>query len=95
MEGPDPGVQEEERDSRTRSSDRVVGILAIQSIALLIGIAMPLTPSKTGSTWSPAQLFWDDPSYLREVAVYFVMTNLLILGIGLVVWLVGRFDGSG
>jgi hypothetical protein len=72
-----------------------VGILAVQAIALLIGIAMPLTPSKTGSTWSPAELLWDDPGYLLQVAVYFVMTNLLIVLLGLAVWIVTRFDGSG
>lgn len=90
----EPVKPPEGEESRTRLSDRMVGILAIQAIALLIGIAMPLTPSKTGSTWSPAQLFWDHPSYLQEVAAYFVMTNLLILAIGLVVWIVTRLGGS-
>lgn len=93
-ESHEPAVRQEDRDSGTGLSDRAVGFLAVQAIALLIGIAMPVTPSKTGSTWSPAHLFRDDPSYLLEVAVYFVMTNLLILMIGLVVWIVTRLGGS-
>jgi hypothetical protein len=74
--------------------DWAVGLLTVQAIALLIGLAMPITPSKTGSTWSPAQLFSTNPSYLTEVAVYFVMTNLLIAVIGLVAWVLFKFKGS-
>jgi len=66
----------------------------VEAIALLIGLAMPITPSKTGSTWSPAHLFSADPSYLTEVAVYFLMTNVLILGIGVGVWVLAKFKRS-
>jgi hypothetical protein len=53
-------------------------VLIIEWIALLIGLAMPITPSKTGSSFSLADWFFDDPSYLQEVLVYFLFTNLLI-----------------
>jgi len=80
-------------DSDSTLSDRAVALLAVEAIALLIGLAMPVTPSKAGSTWSPAQLFSEDPSYLTEVAVWFVMTNLLILAIGFGAWVLSRLKG--
>ena len=46
------------------------------------------------STWSPAQLFSADPSYLFEVAVYFGMTNVLILGIGFSACVLSKFNRS-
>ena len=80
----------EGEDSDGALPDRLVGLLTVEAIALLIGLAMPITPSKTGSTWSPAQLFSPNPSYLTEVAVYFLMTNLLILALGLGVWVFSK-----
>lgn len=65
----------------------VVGLSAVEGISALIALAMPITPSKTGSTWSPAEWFWADPSYLQDVAVYFVMTNALIFLFLLIVWI--------
>ena len=82
-------------DSQGALPDWAVALLAVEAIALLIGLAMPITPSKTGSTWSPAQLFSTDPSYLMEVAVYFVMTNLLFLAIALVAWVHSKLRRSG
>ena len=58
-------------------------------VALLIGLVMPVTPSKTGtSDWSPAELLFAEPSYLQEVAVDFVLANLVmvVLGALLVGW---------
>ena len=49
---------------------------------------MPLTPSKTGSTWSPAHLFTPDPTYLEKVAASFVLVNGILVGLGVVVWIV-------
>jgi hypothetical protein len=63
---------------RGRKRSLWIAILAIEWIALLIGLAMPITPSKTGSDFSMADWFFDDPSYLQEVLVYFVLTNLLM-----------------
>ena len=51
--------------------------LVIEWICLLIGLAMPITPSKTGGDSSPADWFFHDPSYLQEVLVYFVAGNLV------------------
>lgn len=91
--GPRP-TQSGGEDRGSRLPDWAVAVLLVEAIALLIGLAMPITPSKTGSTWSPAQLFWPDPSYLEEVAVYFVMGNLLMLVIGLVAWLYSKLSRS-
>jgi len=64
-----------------------VVVILVEAAALLIGLAMPLTPSKTGSTWSLAHFFTTNPSYLTEVFVYFVFTNLLLLVFGSVLWM--------
>ncbi|NIP57954.1 MAG: hypothetical protein GWM92_15865 [Gemmatimonadetes bacterium] len=50
----------------------------VEGVALMIAVIMPVTPSKTGSEWAPAELVFPDPSYLHQVAVYFVLTNLMI-----------------
>ena len=76
-----------------RIPDWATGLLATQGIALGIALAMPITPSKTGSTWSPAHLFWAAPSYLQEVVLSFVLVNLVLLVLGLIVWIVSRSGG--
>ena len=53
-------------------------VLIVQWIALLIGLAMPITPSRTGGDFSLAEWFFEDPSYLQAVLVYFLLTNLVI-----------------
>jgi len=53
-------------------------VIILEWIALLIGLAMPITPSKTGGDFSLADWFFDDPHYLQEVLVYFLLTNLFI-----------------
>jgi len=62
----------------------------MESIALGTALAMPITPSKTGSTWSPAHLFSPDPTYLEEVAAFLVLGNALLVGLGLIAWLVSK-----
>lgn len=52
-------------------------VLLIEWVCVLIGLAMPITPSKTGSDFSMADLLFDDPHYLQEVVVYFALGNLL------------------
>ncbi len=59
-------------------------VLVLEWIALLIALAMPITPGKTGGDFSFADLVLDEPGYLQEVLVYFVLTNL-ILGVLLVI----------
>jgi hypothetical protein len=73
---------------------RAQGLLALEAIAVLIALAMPITPSKTGSTWSPASLFWPDPNYLQKVAVSFVGVNLLLVLIGVAAWIAFKL-GAG
>jgi len=65
----------------------VTGVLTLESIALAIALVAPITPSKTGSTWSPADVIWTDPTYLEKVAASFVTVNAMIIVIGLVAWL--------
>ena len=72
-------------------NDVLRGILAVEGIALGIALVMPVTPSKTGSTWTPADAFWEDPSYLQEVAVAFVVVNGLMAVIALFGWVYVRF----
>ncbi len=77
-----------------RSLTALHGFLAIEFISLLIGLAMPITPSKTGSTTGLADWLIVDPSYLQEVVVYFVLTNLLFVVLGAIAWLWSRFGSS-
>lgn len=51
----------------------------------MIALLMPITPSKTGSKRSLADLLIPDPTYLQEVLVYFLLTNILLLIIGAIV----------
>ena len=79
----------------SRLPDWAVGLLAAEGIALGIAIALPLTPSKTGSTWSPAHLFTPDPSYPEKVFGSFVFVNLLLLVLGLIAVLVSKWGKAG
>jgi hypothetical protein len=71
-------------------SGRLTGILVVEVIAALIALVEPVTPSKTGSKWSPAEIFTTDPSYLQKVLAAFVAVNLLFAVLGVVVWVVHR-----
>lgn len=71
-----------------------VGLLAMQAIALGIALVMPVTPSKTGSTWSPADLMWEDPTYLEKVFASYVVVNLLLVLLGLIAWVVSKREES-
>ncbi len=65
------------------------GLLLTEGPAIVIALLLPITPSKTGSGGSIADLFIADPSYLQEVIVSFVFVNLLLLILGVIfmVWL--------
>ena len=67
------------------------GLLLAEGAALMIGVLMPITPSKTGSTRGLAHLLTPEPSFLQQVLVYFVLTNLLMLIIGVIIWLWVKF----
>lgn len=73
-----------------RRRDRAVGFLVVEAIAAGIAVFTPITPSKTGSTWSPAHLFSPDPTYVEQVVASFVLVNLLLLALGLLVWLISK-----
>jgi hypothetical protein len=72
-------------------------VLIVEWACLLIGLGMPITPSKTGGDSSLADWFFDDPSYLQEVLVYFILSNLLfglVALIGLAVYWKERRHGT-
>jgi hypothetical protein len=62
--------------------------LGIQFIALLIGLAMPITPLKTGGRADMARYFFENPGYVHEALVWYLATNLLIALIAViaVIW---------
>jgi hypothetical protein len=53
-------------------------IFLIESAAVMIALAMTITPSKTGSDWSPVELFFENPSFWQDVLIHFIAVNLLI-----------------
>jgi hypothetical protein len=83
-----------EEDRKRRIPGWVVGLVAMEAIALGIAIVTPITPSKTGSTWSPAHVFSPDPTYVEEVGASFVVVNIILVVLGLVAWGTSRRSGS-
>lgn len=75
-------------------SDRLKGLLLVEGVALAIALVTPVTPSKTGSDWTFADLVWEEPSYVQEVAASFVVVNLLLMVIGLVILITVRFGSK-
>ncbi|MBT8479822.1 MAG: hypothetical protein KJO06_12950 [Gemmatimonadetes bacterium] len=82
------------RSDSPNVSDRVKGVLVIEFVALAIALVTPITPSKTGSTWTPADPIWPDPTYLQKAAASFVAVNFLILVLGLAAWAALKYGGS-
>lgn len=74
--------------------ERLKGLAVIEGIALAIALVAPVTPSKTGSTWSPAEIFTADPSYLQQVLATFVSVNIIMAFLGAVIWVAGRRGSS-
>lgn len=83
----------EPRDDRG-IGDRLRGVLAVELIAVGIALASPVTPTRTGSRWSPAELFVPDPSYLQKVVAAFAVVHLLFLLLGGVVFVVHLARGG-
>lgn len=54
------------------------GLLLAESAALLISLATILVPNKSGSDYSFADHFFDNPTFTQEFFVNFLMTNALI-----------------
>jgi hypothetical protein len=89
-----PPSNRPKEEPRAGNLARAKGALAIEAFALAVALVTPITPSKTGSTWSPGEFFSRDPSYLEDVAASFLMVNGLLLVIGLAVWITARFGAS-
>ena len=85
-----PADKFETEDTHEGIRARLTGLLVLEFIALLIALVSPVTPSRTGSTWSPAELFTTDPSYGQKVLAAFVTVNLMLAVLGGIVWLAGR-----
>lgn len=90
--GPPPSRPDEEPEVSNLA--RAKGVLGIELFAFAVALVTPITPSKTGSTWTPGEFFSTDPSYLVDVAASFLMVNGLLLFIGLAVWVTSRFGKS-
>jgi hypothetical protein len=67
--------------------DWLVVVILVEAAALVIALLMPITPSKTGSSWNLAEMFLSEPTYLEEVAAGFLATNVLVVVLGLIVWI--------
>jgi hypothetical protein len=52
--------------------------LLVEATAMLIALAVTFGPSKTGSTFSFADLVWDEPSAVQRLSAGFVATNVLL-----------------
>ena len=71
----------------TPPRDWLVAAFLVEAAAVMIALVVPFTPSKTGSTWSPAELIWPDPSYPQKVIASFVLVNAMLLVLGLLAWI--------
>lgn len=84
----------EKKNRRSRLPDWLVAVVLVEATALLIALVTPITPSKTGSQWTPADIFSADPSYLEKVLASFVVVNVMIAIIGVLAWIFIRRDRS-
>ena len=81
--------------SGEEDTSRWVIVLMIEGFLLLVALVLPVMPSKTGgSTWSPAELIWPDPSYLQDVAASFVLGHVLLAVIAVAGWIALRLSGE-
>lgn len=89
-------MNEPDREDRPdqKLPDWAVVLLMTQAVALLIALVTPVTPSKTGSKWSPADLFLADPGYVEKFLASYVTVNVLMAAIALVAWVSIRWGRS-
>ncbi len=59
-------------------------VVALEAIAGGIALILPITPSKTGSDGSMADMFFAEPTYRHEVLVNFVGVNIILAALILV-----------
>ena len=81
-----PVAPEQDPDAPEPASTWVKLFLLVEAAAAVIGLIMPLTPSKTGSDSDLPDWFLDDPTYLQRAFFDFVFTNLVIVVVGLAFW---------
>jgi hypothetical protein len=64
------------------------GLFLVEVIAVVIGIAMTITPSKTGSKYGVAGHFFDEPTIIQEFLVNFVSVNvvMVVLAVAFALW---------
>ena len=65
-------------------------LILVEATVLMIALIMPVTPSKTGSSWNPAGLIWPDTSYAKEVVAWFIVAHILLAIVGVGIWIVTR-----
>jgi len=76
-------------ERRTGLRDWLVAVGVLEVVSLVIGLVMPISPSKTGAGtgWSPARLITPEPSYLESAAGWFAVTNIVFMLAGLMIYL--------
>ena len=84
----------EHENAPSRIPDWLAAVLLVKGGAIAISLLIPITPSKKGSTWSPAHVFTADPTYFDRALASFAMTNLIIVAIGLVALVAIKRDRS-
>ena len=81
----------EQQSGEATAKDWLAAIVLAESAALFIALATTFLPGRSGSTWSPADLVFDDPSQFVRVAVNYLFVNLLLFVIAVGGWLYLRF----
>jgi len=76
------------RDPDVEPTSRLRGFLLVESASLLAALALPLVPPRTGGgTLDPADWLFDDPGYLVNVVVGFLVVNAMIGVLGVILGL--------
>ena len=75
------------RDPSSKTPDWAVVVVLVEVAALAISLVIPLTPSRSGSEASLADLFVSDPTFFEQALTIFALTNLLVFFFGLAVFI--------
>lgn len=70
--------------------DWAAALLLSEAAALLIALATALVPGRSGSTWSPADVLYENPSLLQRVVASFVLLNVVLGVLGTGAWFLVR-----
>lgn len=85
----------EDTDDGPLPRDWVVAVCLTEASCVLIALLMPITPSRTGGRWSPAELLIENPTYLERALAWLVITNAIVIVGAAVLWLFVRRRGAG